>query len=670
MGIGVALANGLVRGFTQNIEREMAKRASEREKLDLYTQTVLEASTKKNFSNENVKAISGMIQNARNTLNEREAIDLFGTASAPLDVDFTGLLADLKATTDEDEETTVLGKLTLPYKSDFTDDGFLKAAPGNFNQYLASNPDEYEKAMQDEDTRREVSAYLNNVFTSHNLFFWKNNSIKDGDGNLATPAYADYGAHPLLRNELREFGIIGKSKFKSAPKELGEGDTTAPVKSIEGGSINMNFRLDAFEQRYGVEREQLAKLAEYHGMEEGAFQIMPNIDYLTYAGDIGSRYDQVASGVLLHSAGAYDLFKLPGAASRETMNNVAEIMTNIGQGDAKKGYANEDIGAMIRAAYVISKPDFEHEAAPALSREGISGTEYALSKKVDVDGFREQRRAQEESVELLNWLANNQQQLGVTGFTETLLGLGINVKGQGMQLASLFGYGGADDSAEFLIGGQTDEDFDRAAAMEVAAEVLGKSTLQLLSEKDALQITLAAKLARAVDPSGRLSNQDFEIQLRRIGQEGLLTTMEGVLAKINVVKTEMQSRLKDGEMMAGILEMEKIDDNHRRFIRANDVVQRALKHRKMMGRTVTTQQQAATPAPAAVEPEGVQTITMEDMGKNWVYVGSPEGYGLDEGMALFVSKQDAGVYAMAPVDENEKLIGDGTPYTMPMETVQ
>ena len=118
-----------------------------------------------------------MIQNARNTLNEREAIDLFGTASAPLDVDFTGLLADLKATTDEDEETTVLGKLTLPYKSDFTDDGFLKAAPGNFNQYLASNPDEYQKAMQDEDTRREVGAYLNNVFTSHNLFFWKNNSI-------------------------------------------------------------------------------------------------------------------------------------------------------------------------------------------------------------------------------------------------------------------------------------------------------------------------------------------------------------------------------------------------------------------------------------------------------------------------------------------------------------
>ena len=76
MGIGVALANGLVRGFTQNIEREMAKRASEREKLDLYTQTVLDASTKKNFSNANVQAISGMIQNARNILTSDRLLGL------------------------------------------------------------------------------------------------------------------------------------------------------------------------------------------------------------------------------------------------------------------------------------------------------------------------------------------------------------------------------------------------------------------------------------------------------------------------------------------------------------------------------------------------------------------------------------------------------------------
>lgn len=672
MGIGVALANGLVRGFTQNIEREMAKRASEREKLDLYTQTVLEASTKKNFSNENVKAISGMIQNARNTLNEREAIDLFGTASAPLDVDFTGLLADLKATTDEDEETTVLGKLTLPFKSDFTDENFLLVAPNQVESYLTSNADEVEKALKDEDTKREFGSYIKKVFDTHNVAFWRKNSGRGDDGMVSSPAYADYGkTAPTLRGYLQEYGVIGKSKFITVPEELPEGETTAPVNEIEGGSQNMNFRLDAFENRYGVDREQLNSLAQYHGMEQGATQLFPNINYLTYSGDVDQRYQDFSGGALLYGANGMDLLKLPGAASPETMNSVAQVMTNIGQGDAKKGYANEDTGAMIRAAYVITRPDFVDEAAPALSQKGISGVEYAISKKVDVDGFREQRRAQEESVELLNWLANNQQALGVTGFTESLLSVGINVKGQGMQLANLFGFGGADDSAEFLTGGQTDEDFDKAEAMAVAAEVLGKSTVELLSEKDALQITLAAKLARAVDPSGRLSNQDFEIQLRRIGQEGLLTTMEGVLAKINVVKQEMQGRLDAGEMMAGILEKEQITSSDRRFIRANDMVQRALKHRKTMRRTTTTQQQAATPAPAAVEPEGIQTITMEEMNQNWLNIGSPElskRLGLEEGMSLFVSKTDASTYAIAPVDEDQKLIGDGTPYTMSMET--
>ena len=672
MGIGVALANGLVRGFTQNIEREMAKRASEREKLDLYTQTVLDASTKKNFSSENVKAISGMIQNARNTLNEREAIDLFGTASAPLDVDFTGLLADLKATTDEDEETTVLGKLTLPFKSDFTDENFLLVAPNQVESYLTSNADEVEAALKDEDTKREFGSYIKKVFDTHNVAFWRKNSGRGDDGMVSSPAYADYGkTAPTLRGYLQEYGVIGKSKFITVPEELPEGETTAPVSEIEGGSLNMNFRLDMFESLYGVDREQLNSLAQYHGMEQGATQLFPNINYLTYSGDVDQRYQDFSGGALLYGANGMDLLKLPGAASPETMNSVTQVMTNIGQGDAKKGYANEDTGAMIRAAYVITRPDFVDEAAPALSQKGISGVEYAISKKVDVDGFREQRRAQEESVMLLGWLADNQQALGVTGFTESLLGLGVNIKGQGMQLVDLFGYStDQDDQADFFAAGQTDEDFDKAEAMAVAAEVLGKSTVELLSEKDALQITLAAKLARAVDPSGRLSNQDFEIQLRRIGQEGLLTTMEGVLAKINVVKQEMQGRLDAGEMMAGILEKEQITSSDRRFIRANDMVQRALKHRKTMRRTTTTQQQAATPVPAAVEPEGVQTITMEDMGKNWVYVGSPEGYGLDEGMALFVSKKDAGVYAMAPVDENEKLIGDGTPYTMPMEAVQ
>ena len=44
MGIGYAFASGLVKGFTENIGREMERRAGEKEKLDAYRAMLLQAS--------------------------------------------------------------------------------------------------------------------------------------------------------------------------------------------------------------------------------------------------------------------------------------------------------------------------------------------------------------------------------------------------------------------------------------------------------------------------------------------------------------------------------------------------------------------------------------------------------------------------------------------------
>ena len=64
-----------------------------------------------------------------------------------------------------------------------------------------------------------------------------------------------------------------------------------------------------------------------------------------------------------------------------------------------------------------------------------------------------------------------------------------------------------------------------------------------MSEIDALKLSLAAQMARAVDPAGRLSNQDFEIQLRRLGS-GKLITKEGILRNINLLKEEFSRDLE------------------------------------------------------------------------------------------------------------------------------
>ena len=62
MGIGIALATGLVQGFHQNIQEEKARRQGEQEKLDKYKELVMNASlTSKNFSQTNADMINQMI---------------------------------------------------------------------------------------------------------------------------------------------------------------------------------------------------------------------------------------------------------------------------------------------------------------------------------------------------------------------------------------------------------------------------------------------------------------------------------------------------------------------------------------------------------------------------------------------------------------------------------
>ena len=63
----------------------------------------------------------------------------------------------------------------------------------------------------------------------------------------------------------------------------------------------------------------------------------------------------------------------------------------------------------------------------------------------------------------------------------------------------------------------------QASLMDVVRANSQKLGIDLanITEADALKITLAARMARALDPSGRLSNQDFEVQLQRLGNSML-----------------------------------------------------------------------------------------------------------------------------------------------------
>ena len=145
-----------------------------------------------------------------------------------------------------------------------------------------------------------------------------------------------------------------------------------------------------------------------------------------------------------------------------------------------------------------------------------------------------------------------------TGFARfakrTIGGLGIQAEQVMGVFSSVFGGDGKAKSVAGLgkiegFEGNFKNDKDgpttKQSLMERAASVASELEMDLanITEADALKLTLAARMARAIDPSGRLSNQDFEVQLRRLGN-ALLGGPEDVKRNLEVLAQEFQREVQ------------------------------------------------------------------------------------------------------------------------------
>ena len=110
-----------------------------------------------------------------------------------------------------------------------------------------------------------------------------------------------------------------------------------------------------------------------------------------------------------------------------------------------------------------------------------------------------------------------------------------------------FNEGGAISSIGGIISGKytmkegdTEKDFMATVQAAYDNGIISSSTN--FSAIDALKLSVAADMARAIDPNGRLSNQDFSIQLSRLGG-GAFSSKEQTMAKLMFVRDEFRDRL-------------------------------------------------------------------------------------------------------------------------------
>lgn len=172
-----------------------------------------------------------------------------------------------------------------------------------------------------------------------------------------------------------------------------------------------------------------------------------------------------------------------------------------------------------------------------------SADDYFERNKINREQVIEQYEASVESVRQLEEL-NRLIQENPTGLKAAMQKVGFGIFGEGGQIDQFFAdqagqTGGFED-------GTTVESLKESA---IRFGFLSPESAKSLSEIDALKLSLAAQMARAVDPSGRLSNQDFEIQLQRLGQTGLFTSQVQAGASLGVVINEFKRRQRRLEVL-------------------------------------------------------------------------------------------------------------------------
>ena len=108
-----------------------------------------------------------------------------------------------------------------------------------------------------------------------------------------------------------------------------------------------------------------------------------------------------------------------------------------------------------------------------------------------------------------------------------------------------------------LVGNYKNNDDGTATTQESLMDVVRRNAKDLeidlanITEAEALKITLAARMARALDPAGRLSNQDFEVQLKRLGNS-MIGTPETVARNLQLLAREFQREVQHHVVFAEV----------------------------------------------------------------------------------------------------------------------
>jgi len=309
---------------------------------------------------------------------------------------------------------------------------------------------------------------------------------------------------------------------------------------------------------------------------------------LTPSDELEKAYSTLLSAIEMEQQGFGALSQALGGTPQMSANFTTYLQEEFG-GDYRSA-------VQAYATLMTLKEDKQPKIGYNPRRQKLaSADDYFERNKINREQVIEQYEASVESVRQLEEL-NRLIQENPTGLKAAMQKVGFGIFGEGGQIDQFFAdqagqTGGFED-------GTTVESLKESA---IRFGFLSPESAKSLSEIDALKLSLAAQMARAVDPSGRLSNQDFEIQLQRLGQTGLFTSNVQAGASLGVVIDEFKRRQRRLEVLHEVASKPaEFGKREARILKADATIRRI----QAQGYQQERQNRAALPDAGAGQPDG------------------------------------------------------------------
>jgi|DEB0MinimDraft_6_1074348.scaffolds.fasta_scaffold01336_6 hypothetical protein len=555
-------------------------------------------------------------------------------------MDVTGL-GDLTSMMQDAKETKVVGGVTLPWNNSGVT--FEKGRPdlemNNLNNWL-SKPQNRTTVINTikadpQGAGREWANYLNSSHINYTAYVHETRSAREaGPGTkIVKGAIPNFNNVPYF-NDL--FSVFNQGTDVSSRDIILD---SALDRVTEGRGVPQNSIAVAIPDspntstitikplKDDAEAELVNTFATQQGYKSGSHMLLDSnfVSSRTMSKNPQTQVESMINASYLAPYRPESLDRTFATPINDVIG-MGTVLERVG-GENEKNFYIGNVGAQVRAMY----PHVEIEKEPDMGLESAqpSGSEFLTSKGHKPSEITSTYSATKDAADLMERLFQYEAELDTTSGIVRSIQSGISgLISEGGTIDQIFGFTekieGTESFTTNLKEGISLGEATTADSLRRIALANGYSLEGTLGRVQTLRINLAMKLARAADPSGRLSNQDFDNALKLLGDAGFLgSSKTRQLAGLQETLNVLVKKRADMQPLAELVNKDNIDIQDRKMLIAFTRVQKV---RETMKNQRALSARGIVPPLPEIKKEGAPADVDADVLKSPQVVPVPEGF--------------------------------------------